>query len=105
MSDDISPLKINILNKEYLINCPEEQRSELIKAADYLNSQMQKIKGDGKVVEFDKIAIMAAVNLSYDLMQFTQGDKEQHKTEHHKQLKKLNNKVDDALNQLLQLEI
>lgn len=96
-------LKINILNQEYTVNCPSDQRQELSAAASYLDEQMRKIKEEGKINDTAKIAIMAALNISFDLLKFQAQDNDD--THHYGQLRKLNNKVDDALNRLLQLEI
>ena len=66
MHDKIS---INVLGKEFLINCPAEAQAELIQSAQQLDQRMQSIKAGGKVFGLDRIAVMAALNLSHELLQ------------------------------------
>ncbi|WP_207061595.1 cell division protein ZapA [Motiliproteus sp. SC1-56] len=59
---------ITLLEKEFLIACPEEKREELREAARLLNRTMQEIKKSGKVFGLERIAVMAALNLSHDYL-------------------------------------
>ena len=61
-------VSISILGKEYLIACPENERSELIKSADYLDKKMREIRDSGKVIGTDRIAVMAALNITNQLL-------------------------------------
>ena len=45
-----SPLKVTILDKEYLITCEEEEVDSLYNAIDYLNKQMTETKKNGSVI-------------------------------------------------------
>jgi cell division protein ZapA len=62
------PVKIYILDREFLIACPEEERPALLQSAAYLNQKMQEIRDRGKVVGIDRIAVMAALNLTHELL-------------------------------------
>ena len=42
-----SPLKVTILDKEYLITCEEEEVDSLHNAIDYLNNKMAETDGEG----------------------------------------------------------
>ena len=91
---------VKILDKEYQVACPEEQEAELAVSAKYLDKQMRNIRDTGKVIGLERIAVMAALNISYELLQASeQGDTGDESVNH------LNLKLDDALNQLRQLEI
>ena len=68
---DSHQVTVNILNREYQVNCPPAQEAGLIEAATYLNTQMRKIQQAGKVAGPERIAIMAALNISYELLQLT----------------------------------
>ena len=103
MSQD-NQLKIRILDQEYQVNCPEEQRKDLQAAANHLHEKMQTIKDEGKIIDAEKIAIMAALNISFDLLKQASPENSDHSS-NHTHIRRLNNKVDDALNRLLQLEI
>jgi cell division protein ZapA len=59
---------VQILDKEYSIICPPEERSNLVSAARYLDGKMREIRSSGKVVGGDRIAVMAALNITHDLL-------------------------------------
>ena len=59
---------VQILDKEYSIICPPEERSNLISAARYLDGKMREIRSSGKVIGADRIAVMAALNITHDLL-------------------------------------
>ena len=51
---------VQILDKEYSIICPPEERSNLVSAARYLDSKMREIRSSGKVIGADRVAVMKA---------------------------------------------
>ena len=59
---------VHILDKEYCIACPADERSNLESAARYLDGKMREIRSSGKVVGADRIAVMAALNITHDLL-------------------------------------
>lgn len=65
----IQPVSIKILGKDYRVACPEEEQETLIHSAQELDEQMRKIRDSGKVNGADRIAVMAALNLTHDLRQ------------------------------------
>ena len=69
MSKDAGAIKVYILDKEYLVACPEEERDALTASAKYLNDRMTEIRGSGKVVGIDRIAVMAALNLAHEIVE------------------------------------
>ncbi len=62
------PLTIMIMGKEYRIACPQEERDNLIASADLLNNKLQEIKQQGSVIGTERIAIMAALNMSHEIL-------------------------------------
>ncbi|MGI9274421.1 MAG: cell division protein ZapA [Endozoicomonas sp.] len=60
---------VNILDKEYRVSCPREEEQALQEAAHYLNEQMREIRSAGKVIGVERIAVMAALNICYELLQ------------------------------------
>ncbi|MGO2515908.1 MAG: cell division protein ZapA, partial [Corynebacterium variabile] len=58
---------VQILDKEYSIICPQEERSNLVSAARYLDGKMREIRSSGKVIGADRIAVMAALNIPSSL--------------------------------------
>ena len=68
MSEMFAHVNIKILEKEYQIACPADERKALIDSAELLNNKMREIRDSGKVVGLDRIAVMAALNLANDLI-------------------------------------
>ena len=69
MTADVSRVSVRILEKEYHVSCPPEERAALLESAEYLNRKMREIRDSGKVVGLDRIAVMAALNIVNDLLQ------------------------------------
>ena len=61
-------LTVQILDKEYCINCPDDERANLESAARYLDGKMREIRSSGKVIGADRVAVMAALNITHDLL-------------------------------------
>lgn len=61
-------LTIKIMDKEYRVACPQEEKDNLLASADLLNSKLKEIKQQGSVIGTERIAIMAALNLSHDIL-------------------------------------
>jgi cell division protein ZapA len=66
---DSGAVKVYILDKEFLVACPEEDRDALQASAKYLNDRMLEIRGSGRVVGIDRIAVMAALNLAHEVVE------------------------------------
>ena len=69
MRDDLQRVTVRLLDKEYQVACPEDEREALIESADMLNRKMKEIRDSGKVVGVDRIAVMAALNLCHEMLQ------------------------------------
>ncbi len=64
----IRTLDVTIMGRDLRIACPEEEEPSLRQAVDYLDEKMQQIRATGKVIGIDRIAIMAALNISNELL-------------------------------------
>ena len=94
--DDNQAVSIRVMDKEYLVGCPEEERDELQASARYLDVKMREIRDSGKVIGADRIAVMAALNLAHELL--TQDKQDSGKGEGYTQrLRKLQDKIESAL--------
>lgn len=60
-------VNIRILDKEYQVSCPPDERNALLDAAKTLDEQMRTIRNSGSVIGLERIAVMAALNLTYEL--------------------------------------
>ena len=69
MSDkEPAHVTVRILEKEYFVSCPQEERADLLDSAEFLNKKMREIRDTGKVVGADRIAVMAALNMANELL-------------------------------------
>ena len=69
MSEErISRVSVRLLDREYQVACPVEERSDLLDSAEYLDGKMREIRDSGKVVGLERIAVMAALNLANELI-------------------------------------
>ena len=68
MTDPYAQVSVRILDKEYQIACPLNERTDLLDAAEILNAKMLEIRDSGRVVGLDRIAVMAALNMANDLI-------------------------------------
>jgi cell division protein ZapA len=67
---DQSGVKVTIMGKEFMVACPEDEKAGLVAAAKYLDQQMKDIHSSGKVLGSERCAIMAALNIAHELLQF-----------------------------------
>ena len=103
MSTAAKPLRIQILDKEYLVACPEDEREALFASAEFLSDKMREIRDAGKVVGADRIAVMAALNMAHELLQ-QRNSKDDYQHNISNRIRALQDKIDLALNQGNQLE-
>ena len=60
-------LEVQIMGQSYLLGCPEGGDARLLEAVEKVDSAMCKIRDAGKVRARDRIAVLAALNLAFDL--------------------------------------
>ena len=63
----MNQLEVQIMGQSYLLGCPEGGESRLREAVERVDSAMCKIRDAGKVRARDRIAVLAALNLAFDL--------------------------------------
>ncbi|MBD1550151.1 cell division protein ZapA [Pseudomonas typographi] len=88
---------VQILDKEYSIMCPPEERSNLLSAARYLDGKMREIRTGGKVIGGERIAVMAALNITHDLLHREQAPEMATSGTTREQVRSLLERVDLAL--------
>jgi cell division protein ZapA len=96
MTTDASRVSVRILEKEYHVACPADERAALLDSAEYLNRKMREIRDSGKVVGLDRIAVMAALNITNDLL-MSQGRDVGAETDLAVRLKMMRERVESAL--------
>jgi cell division protein ZapA len=60
-------LEVQIMGQSYLLGCPEGGDQQLLQAVERVDSAMCKIRDGGKIKARDRIAVLAALNLAFDL--------------------------------------
>jgi cell division protein ZapA len=59
---------IKLLGKEFVVGCPAENEADLLASASHLNDKMQEIRDSGKILGMERIAVMAALNISNEFL-------------------------------------
>ncbi|MDP9902536.1 cell division protein ZapA [Variovorax ginsengisoli] len=65
-------IEVQIMDQSYLLGCPEGGEAQLREAVERVDSAMCKIRDAGKVRARDRIAVLASLNLAFDLGQQAQ---------------------------------
>ena len=69
MTGQSEPVNIEILDKEYLVSCPPEEREALIESARQLNARLKAVRDGGKVLGTERMAVMTALNVIHEYSQ------------------------------------
>ncbi|MBU2097562.1 MAG: cell division protein ZapA [Gammaproteobacteria bacterium] len=99
-----STVVVKILDREYQISCPPSEQDALLKSARHLDENMRKIKARGTIHGLEKISVMAALNITHELLQKNrQINESRHSAA--QQIKYLEDKVERALQNYRQIEL
>jgi cell division protein ZapA len=60
-------LDVQIMGQSYLLGCPEGGEARLLDAVEKVDAAMCKIRDAGKIKARDRIAVLAALNLAFEL--------------------------------------
>lgn len=102
LGDEIITMDVKILGKDFQVSCPADEQDDLISAASQLDKRMREIRDTGKVIGLERIAIMAALNFTHE---YSEAKDKAEGRETTNLLKKLNRKLDNALQSARQMEI
>ena len=92
----VKNLDVTILDRQYRVACPDDERESLMASVAYLDQKMRENKGAGKIAGADRIAVMAALNIAHELLSSRTGagfDLAEYK----RRMSSMNSLVDDAL--------
>ena len=104
MTEKNAQVSVRILDKEYQVACPANERTNLLDSAEILNTKMREIRDSGRIVGLDRIAVMAAVNMANDLIQANARDQELEGGISDR-LKNISDRVDNVLSGSQQLDL
>ena len=68
---EIVQVDVDIMSRQFKIGTPLEEKETLLQAIDLLSQKINTIKEAGKIVESDKILIIAALNVVHDLLKMS----------------------------------
>src|SRR3954468_6497534 len=60
-------IEVQIMGQSYLLGCPEGGEGRLLEAVEKVDTAMCKIRDAGKVKARDRSAVLAALNLAFDI--------------------------------------
>ncbi len=104
MSQDPARVNVRILDRDYMVACPHDERPALLDAAEYLNTRMREVRDSGKVVGLDRVAVMVALNMANELLQLrTRGNRAT--VEAGDKVRALRERVESALGHTQPLEL
>ena len=66
-------MSVRILDKDYQVSAPPAEQQALLNSAKLLDERMRDIRSAGRVVGVERIAVMAALNISHELLQMRGG--------------------------------
>ncbi|HXW60196.1 MAG TPA: cell division protein ZapA [Myxococcota bacterium] len=104
MTEEIIHTTVNILGKTYPVRCRESEVAALHKAASYLHDEMLRVQSSGKVINLERIAIITALNLAYQLLEQDQ-QRSQLISNINQKINQLEDKMDTATVASRQLEM
>ena len=96
MSSQVTPVTIKVLDKEYMVSCPPEERESLVESARLLDRRMRETRDGGKVLGTERMAVIAALNIVHELLQ----TREEHREREQAlgaEMQRLGEKIDAAL--------
>lgn len=91
-------LTVNILEKEYRVACPSHEKDALKASAELLNDRLTEIKASGSVLGTERIAVMAALNMSHEVVSGKQ-IRDEH-TDLDARITKLSERIESSIRQI-----
>lgn len=88
-------INISIMGRDFSVACPPEEQEDLLEAARYLDGNMKEIQKTGKIIGAERCAIMAALNITNDLLKLQRDTAGQ--SEVQAKLESLQSRIDEAL--------
>ena len=100
---DPSVLTVNIMGREFRVNCEASEQQNLVDSAESLDLRMREIRDTGRVIGVDRIAIMAALNLASELLSTESSGSETIDTVN-ESIARMQSKIEDSLNETNELD-
>ncbi len=89
---------VTIMAREFIIACPEGQEKSLMDSVQYLNQKIDLIQSQGTIVGIDRIIIMAALNITNELLNQKSSDSI-YKSQFRHKISSIEHQIDEVLAQ------
>ncbi|MDC9719500.1 MAG: cell division protein ZapA [Gammaproteobacteria bacterium] len=66
---DLQAVQVSIFEQSYTLMCPPGKEANLRQAAQGLDQKLRDIKASGRVMGLERMAVMAALNMSAELLE------------------------------------
>jgi cell division protein ZapA len=73
---DVTQIEVTIMGQSYVLGCPEGGEAALLEAVANVDREMSAIRAKGKIKARERIAVLAALNLAYQLAEHPEGPNE-----------------------------
>lgn len=70
----VEQVSVEIMKRQFTFGTPGSEKETLLQAVDMLNRKIDTVREGGRVVESEKIVILAALNLVHDLLKMSMKD-------------------------------
>ncbi len=103
MSKKVTAVTIRLLDKDYQVACPAEERVALLESARYLDEKMREIRDSRKMIGSERVAVMAALNIANDLLRCREDNGDSASMDN--KLRQLQSKIETVVTRGRQLEL
>ena len=90
-------VNISIMGRDFSVACPPHEQDDLLEAARFLDRSMKEIQKTGKIIGAERCAIMAALNITNDLLKLQKTTLGQEKIQ--QRLESLQTRIDEVLHE------
>ncbi|MGI9316813.1 MAG: cell division protein ZapA [bacterium] len=88
-------VNISIMGRDFSVACPPHEQEDLLEAARYLDRNMKEIQKSGKIIGAERCAIMAALNITNELLKLQKSTEGQDQVQ--ARLASLQSRIDEVL--------
>lgn len=91
------PVEVTIFGQRHTVLCPPEDRNNLLEAAALLDRRMHHVRQQGSNVDVAKIAILAALNITYDYLHTKVAGSDVDLSEFKRKIENMNKLIDTTM--------
>ncbi|HET7593402.1 MAG TPA: cell division protein ZapA [Rhodanobacteraceae bacterium] len=96
MAEESVTVNVKLLDREFLVGCKPDEREGLLAAVEHLNRKMREIRHSARSPGYDRIAVLAALDITHDLLMLQRSQNRLSSTAG-EQIAMLRRKLEDAL--------